>query len=84
MRRNTSVVGCCKGKHANTYHCDLSYKLFQNQYQWLLEEMGTNINQLSLPRSSRSGSVVMTLTTTHGDAGSMPGLTHWVKDSVLP
>ena len=38
----------------------------------------------SLPRSSYCGSAEMNLTRMHEDAGSIPGLTQWVTDLVLP
>ena len=35
-------------------------------------------------RSSHRGSVVMSLTSIHEDAGSIAGLAHWLTDLVLP
>ena len=35
-------------------------------------------------RSSRRGAVEMNLTRNYEDVGSIPGLTQWVKDLVLP
>ena len=34
--------------------------------------------------SSHRGSVVTNLTSIHEDVGSLPGLTQWVKDLLLP
>ena len=36
------------------------------------------------PWSSYHGSVVTNPTGIHEDVGSIPGLTHWVKDPALP
>ena len=36
--------------------------------------------QNSITRSSHCGSVVTNLTSNHDNAGSIPGLAHWVKD----
>ena len=35
------------------------------------------------PQISHRGSVVMNLTSTHKDMGSIPGLAQWVKDPAL-
>ena len=40
--------------------------------------------QINKTRSSRLGSVEMNPTSLHEDAGSIPGLTPWVKDLALP
>ena len=37
-----------------------------------------------LEEGSHCGTVVMNLSCVHEDAGLIPGVTQWVKDSVLP
>ena len=81
-----SACCCCWSFGDSIYpSCELSG--FQNnvEVQFVLDK--NKVGQLLknwYPGSSHRGAQEMNLTNIHEDAGSIPGLTQWVKDPVLP
>ena len=57
---------------------------FSIQYSTKFIRYSPHYLKQALWRSSCGGSAVTNWTNIHEDEGSIPGLTHWVKDPVLP
>ena len=51
---------------------------------YLAHVSGEMVFKIVQPRSSHLGTVETNLTRNHGVAGSIPALTQWVKDPLLP